>query len=324
RQANEVLELRVVERTAELARSKGALEFSLAEVRSMQRELVRASRQGGMAEVAGVVLHNIGNVLTSVNVSAGIVADLARDSRATRMGELAGLLEQHKDDLSVFLTQDPRGRLIPPYLAAIARDVGEERGAILSEVERLKADLEHIMVIIAGQQSLARAGVVAIEQVEPAILLEEAVELSVLAGGGAVEIVRAIEPVPAVSIDRHMVLQILTNLLRNAQEAVHGVSGARIELRMRCRDPDDRLSIAIADNGAGIAPDHLARIFSHGFTTKLGGNGFGLHSSACSARVMGGNLTASSPGPGHGATFTLELPTTPPVVGAAGEEQSAA
>ena len=62
------------------------------------------------------------------------------------------------------------------------------------------------------------------------------------------------------------------------------------------------------DNGAGIAPENLTKIFTYGFTTKKEGHGFGLHSAANAAKEMGGSLTASSAGPGQGATFTLELP----------------
>jgi two-component system NtrC family sensor kinase len=62
----------------------------------------------------------------------------------------------------------------------------------------------------------------------------------------------------------------------------------------------------------GIAPENLTRIFSHGFTTRTDGHGFGLHSAALAAQQMGGRLTAQSDGPGRGATFTLELPVAAP------------
>jgi signal transduction histidine kinase len=68
------------------------------------------------------------------------------------------------------------------------------------------------------------------------------------------------------------------------------------------------LEIAVIDNGTGIAPENLSRIFSHGFTTKKLGHGFGLHSGALAARELGGTLKAHSDGPGLGATFTLTLP----------------
>jgi signal transduction histidine kinase len=68
----------------------------------------------------------------------------------------------------------------------------------------------------------------------------------------------------------------------------------------------------VTDNGMGIEPEHLPRMFTQGFTTKKGGHGFGLHISALAALEMKGRLTCSSPGPGQGATFTLELPLETP------------
>jgi signal transduction histidine kinase len=66
--------------------------------------------------------------------------------------------------------------------------------------------------------------------------------------------------------------------------------------------------VQVKDNGIGIAPENLVKIFSHGFTTKKEGHGFGLHTCALAARDMGGSLVAESEGLGRGATFTLELP----------------
>jgi len=70
--------------------------------------------------------------------------------------------------------------------------------------------------------------------------------------------------------------------------------------------------ISVTDNGIGIQPEHMTRIFSHGFTTKKDGHGFGLHSGALAARDLGGALRVASDGLGHGASFTLDLPLTSP------------
>jgi hypothetical protein len=66
-----------------------------------------------------------------------------------------------------------------------------------------------------------------------------------------------------------------------------------------------------ANDAKGI-PDYMPRLFTHGFTTKAEGHGFGLHSGALAAKELGGTLEAASEGLGHGATFTLTLPLTPP------------
>ncbi|MHB1306152.1 MAG: ATP-binding protein, partial [Limisphaerales bacterium] len=74
---------------------------------------------------------------------------------------------------------------------------------------------------------------------------------------------------------------------------------------------DERTRIEVVDNGVGIPAEDLTRMVQHGFTTRKEGHGFGLHSGAFAARELGGVLGASSPGPGQGATFTLQLPVTP-------------
>ena len=120
---------------------------------------------------------------------------------------------------------------------------------------------------------------------------------------------------PQVQVEKQKVLQILVNLMRNARDALveSGRQGPAIDLAHpnRRRSDEKKVVIEVIDNGVGIEEENLTKIFSHGFTTKRHGHGFGLHSSANAAKEMGGNLTAHSDGPGRGAVFTLELPFMP-------------
>ena len=72
--------------------------------------------------------------------------------------------------------------------------------------------------------------------------------------------------------------------------------------------PHGGLAITVTDNGVGIPTHNLVRVFEHGFTTKRGGHGFGLHISALAAREMGGSLAAHSDGSNLGASFTVNVP----------------
>jgi signal transduction histidine kinase len=124
-----------------------------------------------------------------------------------------------------------------------------------------------------------------------------------------VKVEREFADLPPVLVDRHKALQILINLLHNAKYACD--KGERPEKRVTVRiqpGGSDRVRIEVADNGVGIAPENLTRIFSHGFTTWKDGHGFGLHSAALAAKEMGGSLSAQSEGVGKGATFVVELP----------------
>jgi signal transduction histidine kinase len=125
---------------------------------------------------------------------------------------------------------------------------------------------------------------------------------------------RDYQPVPAVMVDKHKVLQILINLVDNAKQACNVVRGPKkVIVRIHTRGTGG-CAIVVEDNGVGIAPDALTRIFSHGYTTRKDGHGFGLHGAALAAKQMGGMLSVASGGPGRGASFTLELPMEPPSV----------
>src|SRR5205814_1058813 len=144
----------------------------------------------------------------------------------------------------------------------------------------------------------------------------ELIEMAMTMQGGAlvrheIEVVRDIENIAAFPVDKHKVVQILINLISNAKHALKAGSNSprRITLGVESVDADDgpRARFTIEDNGVGIGPENMTRIFSHGFTTKKDGHGFGLHSAANAAKEMGGTLSAASDGPGRGATFTLDI-----------------
>jgi signal transduction histidine kinase len=180
---------------------------------------------------------------------------------------------------------------------------------MLSELGNLSRHVGHIKEIVAAQQGYATtAGFV--QKVSIRKLMEDAVALSkdgLERHGVSVQLVA--EDLPDVFTDKHKVLQILLNLVRNAKDATKASGRERREVQMRASRLDERsLQIVVSDNGIGLKQEDLQRIFQHGFTTKAGGHGFGLHSGALAAKDLGGKLRVDSDGPGHGAAFTLELP----------------
>ncbi len=271
--------------------------------------LVKASRMAGMAEIATGILHNVGNVLNSVNVSTTLVHDQIKKSRVSNLVRVAALLEENQGRLGAYLTDDPKGRQLPGYLASLARHLEGERLELLREIKGLTDSVDHVKQIVAMQQAYAKAGGV-LELLALPDLLEDALRLNstrlIKAG---IEVVRQFEEVPRVLVDRHRTLQILVNLITNAAHAIQdaGRTSGRVVVGLAWNGPS-RVRLFVEDNGKGIAPDHLARIFQHGFTTRKDGHGFGLHSGALAAKEMGGALIVTSPGPNQGATFSLELP----------------
>jgi C4-dicarboxylate-specific signal transduction histidine kinase len=276
------------------------------------QELIDASRQAGMAEFATGVLHNIGNVLNSVGVASTYVADSLRRSKSASLAKVVALLRDHQADLGDFLTNDPKGKSVFEYLAQLAGQLAAEQAAVLQELAGLQKNIAHIKDVVSTQQSMAIASGVA-ETLSLTELVEDAVRMNAnnLAHRG-IQVIRQFEEVPPSTIEKNKVLQILVNLVRNAEQAFVTADQKGKALTLRVTRKQDRVRVAISDNGVGIPPENLEQIFTYGFTTKKDGHGFGLCSCAVAAREMGGSLTVHSDGPGQGATFTLEISCSQP------------
>jgi PAS domain S-box-containing protein len=280
-----------------------------AELESIHKQLVDASRRAGAAEIATNVLHNVGNILNSVNVSADLVIGTLRTSRAQGLTQAVQLMNEHTTDLGDFLTLDPKGKLLPGYLAAVAQALAQEQQRMSGELAHLTQSIDHIKDVVATQQSYA-GGVNLVEPVQICELAEDALRMNcgALARRG-VTVVKQFAQVPVMRLDRARVLQILVNLISNASNAMENAPAQAQQITLRVDAIGDRgLRVSVEDEGEGIPAQNLTRIFAHGFTTRKTGHGFGLHSCALAARQMGGTLTAHSDGPGKGAIFTLELP----------------
>jgi PAS domain S-box-containing protein len=281
------------------------------ELAKTYKNLVDASRMAGMAEVATGVLHNVGNVLNSLNVSANLITSSVRQSKVESLLKLSAVVNARLDDLGEFLTNDRKGKLVPEVLAQIARQSVAERDALLVEIASMQGNIDHIKDIVAMQQGYATAiGVV--ETVEASSLFEDALRMNTAAlSRHDVTVEREYMTVPLVSVEKGKVLQILINLIRNAKYACDDSQKEFPRpkvLTMRIEKSELHVRLIVRDNGIGIPAENLTRIFAHGFTTRSYGHGFGLHSSAVAAIEMKGSLTASSEGHGKGATFILELP----------------
>jgi len=298
--------------TAELERRHAERDVSDERNQALRSELLAVTRMAGMAEVATGVLHNVGNVLNSLNVSVAMISDHVRGSRVAGLSRSIELVDRFPGGLSAFLDTE-KGKVLPTYLTAVSRHLAEENARVLGELDSVNRNVEHIKAIVAMQQSYARPG-----GLRQPVALGELIDDALHMGESSfthhgIEVVRDYPGDIELFTDRHKLLQIMINLISNARHALddHAAADqgtAPHRLTVRARATEGALTIAVADTGVGIPPDNLDRIFQHGFTTKPGGHGFGLHASAIAARELGGSLGVASDGPGHGATFTLELP----------------
>ncbi|SFB53208.1 Histidine kinase-, DNA gyrase B-, and HSP90-like ATPase [Pseudomonas sp. NFIX10] len=293
--SNERLEERVQERTRELMEA--------------ERELVDAARMAGMAEIATNVLHNVGNVLNSVNISAELVTRKLRSSKTLGLTKAVNMMNEHAEDLGRFITLDEKGRLLPRYFNELVDSIAAEQKLLIDELAQLTKSIDHIKEIVTTQQTYAGAARL-IEPLDVSDLFEDALRMN----SGAlsrhhVTVIKDYQDVPAIMGDKHRLLLILINLISNAKFAMSHISEHPREMTLGIRILDDtKLCLSVKDRGEGISPENLARIFNHGFTTRKDGHGFGLHSCALAAVEMNGRLHVHSDGPGQGALFTLEIP----------------
>ncbi len=310
------LEERVEERTRELRAQKEAAERAHAELIETQRRLFEASRMAGMAQVATGILHNVGNVLNSVNISTNILRDeLSSNAHLTLLQRTADLLRDQGDAAPRFIGEDSRGRHIPELIVEIGQGVSQCRANLGRELASLAENVDHIKQIVAVQQSYAKAGGL-LQTFDPADLFNDAVRVahaSLHRHHVQIHTDFAAER-PSIQTDRHLALQILVNLVQNAIAAVKVRQRDDRHITLQLRVEGQKLQFVVADNGVGIAPEDRQRLFQHGFTTRKDGHGFGLHSGALAATNLGGALSVASDGLDRGAIFTLELPVTNPAL----------
>ncbi|PTL84604.1 ATP-binding sensor histidine kinase [Vitiosangium sp. GDMCC 1.1324] len=296
RQSNDELERRVEERTRELKQA--------------QVHLVETARVVGKAEIASNILHEAGNALTSVVVDTDLLRRAVDASRVGRVKQISELMEAHRGDMADFLTRDPRGSLLPDYLAGLASELLNEQAVLKRGMETLDGHVNRVATIIQMQRTHARSTLLT-DEYDLSGLVEEALRLQQVALQHLrISVTKELAELPKVRVDRHRVLQILTSLISNAHNALKPVPEGERRLWVRLAAEGSKVRIQVEDNGEGLMPEVRERLFTQGFSTHKDGHGIGLHSSALAARLLGGQLTLESEGPGKGAIATLELPLT--------------
>lgn len=275
----------------------------------LNKELITVARQAGKTEVSVSILHNMGNMLNSLNVSAQMIREKTHQLNIEDLTTINTFLQTHRNELGPFFSENQKGKHFIDYLISFAERLGNAKTELLSEITTLNDNIEHIRNTVTMYHSMDKK----IPLIEPILIgktFETILSLheeSLVNNAIFVEVNNDIT-IP-IMLDRMKLEQILINLVSNAIDALICSKNAEKKLILSVfSEEDDTISIQITDNGIGISSENLIRIFNFGFTTKIDGGGFGLHASALAALEMGGNLIASSDGPGKGSTFTLKIP----------------
>lgn len=291
-----------------------SINISSRELLELNQKLINTARQAGMADIATSILHNVGNILNSANVSIGLLKDTTEEPYFKRLVAILKMLKEHQNTLITYLTEDPKGQLIPEYLIEILDVLKTEDTIYIQEITNLDTHLQHIREIVAMQQAFS-----GISGIIEKIFLPEVIDIALQISGYTlfpdkhIQVIKIYKQTPFIMTDQTKLLQILVNLIRNAKEAItenNQNAQKEIILLIDYGQSNNEIIIKVIDHGIGIPQENLIRIFSFGFTTKPKGRGVGLNSCAIAAKELGGTLIAESEGIGKGATFTLKIPVS--------------
>ena len=276
-----------------------------------EEALAQAFAQGRL-EIVDTVLHNIGNAINSVAVGIDTIHhQLTNDRLMPRLTALANALEQHQDNFSDYIKNDPQGQKVLPFILTLSADYNVVNQKWTQIVQRIRNRTRHIVDIIRTQNSYniasgTRKDIKLVAAISDAIkMLQDSIDKR------QIRIEIDCDNVPEdVRIQESQFHQTLVNIIKNAIEAIDelAASGERNtvpRIQFRAYIAGDFFCLDIVDSGIGIAPEHINKIFSAGFTTKAQGNGLGLHSSANFVIGSGGKIQAFSKGKEKGTTIRI-------------------
>ncbi len=273
---------------------------------ALNQQQFEKARQLGMAEISASVLHSVGNVLNSVNVSTHVVSEKISKSKLSDLEKLAALFEKNKKNMADFIENDPKGLKALEYIGALATYWHNEQTALSSELDRLTNNINLIKDIVSTQQNLSK-----VTEFQEIVLINDLLDEALLITGlninDKITINKNYGAIKPIKLDKVKLIQIFVNVLRNAKDAVMTSHKKNKVITLKTSIESHTCKIEISDNGKGISEKDIKRIFNYGFTTKESGHGFGLHTSALAANSLGGTIEVTSEGADKGASFIINL-----------------
>jgi two-component system, NtrC family, sensor kinase len=288
-----------------LAREFDRMVTRVAESRT---QLIDQSYQAGLAELAKGVLHNLGNAMTPIGVRVANVSERLRRAPAEDAEEAVAELRcgsadaERRADLEEFV------RLACGELAHTVKASRED----LAVMQRQTAVVQTAL----AEQSRSAHNEHVIEPVRLSELIAQSIEVvpDACRQRLTIESDASVRRAGVVRIARTVLRLVLQNLIINAAEAVRdaGHQKGRLTISAEIVDAgaERRLHLHFRDDGVGISPENLERIFEKGFSTKSRetNQGIGLHWCANAVNALGGRIWAESEGPGRGAVLHVEVP----------------
>ncbi|SMO97083.1 sensor histidine kinase [Gracilimonas mengyeensis] len=307
RERNIELERKVEKRTSELDKRNNELKQTLEDLETTRHELIEKAHKAGMADIATGVLHNVGNILNSVNTSAALIEDRLDKSKIKNLEKANDLLRQQLHDIESFIVDNPKGKQLLQYYLKLEEPLKEEQKNITELSKRLSGKIDLIKDVISAQQNYAMTSANSEEHT-----LSEIVDEAFMLNAGSserhsIQVLKNYQSFAPIICQKTKLIHVLVNIFNNAKEAMSKNHRNDKVLKINLTEDDSRVYLSIEDNGHGITEKNLNKIFNQGFTTKKRGHGFGLHSSANYIQEMGGKIKVESDGEGKGARFIMSF-----------------
>lgn len=298
--ARERLEIRVKERTRELEEA--------------HKELINRAIEAGRAQLSIMVLHNIGNAITPVQVCL-------EDARIREFEHIARYLDRafselldHRHDLGDFVNRDVRGKEVFSFLESLVRSLSEAAVRWKTTMGKLAGAVNYISDVLSLQQGYAATEQEDREVVSLNGLIEDAIRMQ----EGAlmkrrIEIRRELAPEsPRLTINRNRLMQVVVNVIKNGYEAIDEVpeEGARNCITFKTEQRDGRVELVIADSGIGIPQELSQSVFDLGKSEK-GSSGFGLYYCKKFVEANGGEISIAPVGGERGTEVHIVFPDGP-------------
>ena len=278
-----------------------------------EEALTQAFAQGRL-EVVDTILHNIGNAINSVTTGTEtLYRNLMNDQLARRLRALADAIRPHRNDWIDYISNDPQGQKVLPFIIALAEDFARRNRGLAKTVERVRDRAQHIADIVRTQKSPGSSGM-SRKDVNLRKALSDAIKVvRDSRDNGRIRIdVDCAEAPKEIRTQESQFHQMMVNVIKNSVQAIHERAesdGLEEEpcIRIRAGIEGDFLSLEVSDNGIGFSGKDTRMFFAAGYTTKESGAGLGLHSAANFVVGSGGRIDLSSDGIGKGATARVRL-----------------
>ena len=300
REANEQLETRVSDRTRDL-------EGAMRRLQESEAQLVQSEKMSSLGQLVAGVAHEINTPLAYAKNSVSLLRD--------RLPELRDAVAQAEALLAVLQVQSPDPAELERVYGALSSRLAQlARHQVLHDLDTLTRDglhgIDQISELVANLRNFSRLD----RSKVASFNVNEGVRATLLIANSAlrkVDVDKRLEDIPSITCSPSQVNQVLLNLVTNAAQAIDKPRGL-ITLATR-REGADFIAIEVSDNGKGITPEAMPRIFDPFYTTKEVGKGTGLGLTIAYKIVIrhGGRIDVRSE-VGTGSTFTVVLPINPP------------